>query len=410
VFRTIVQSYREAFSGLPRSVWLLATAQFVNRSGTMVLPFLTLWLIEERGFSPVTAGRALGLYGIGAMIGAIAGGYLVDILSPRRVMILSLLGAGAGFIILGRIESRHGLLGMLFALSLVAEALRPAASTALARSAAPGERVRAYALNRLAVNLGMTFGPTVGGFLAMRSYDWLFLVDGATCLLAAGLLRTFYRDEPRPREAGSAAAGIEAPRTPWRDGPLLVFLGLFTLYIVVLFQVFSTYPLYIHRDLGHSEGLLGILLGTNTLVIVAVEMVIVHRLRNVPPLKLIGPGCFLFCAGLALMPLGSGFAWLLFTVLVWTAGEMLALPFVETIVADRADERSRGRYLGMLTVSFALALVIAPVAGTWVYGHAGPAALWFGCGGVGAVLCLGFRALGERLGEPKGPAESAAGD
>jgi len=338
------------------------------------------------------------------MAGAFVGGHLANLVTPSRVTLTSLVGEGAGFMILDRLHTKPAILAMLFVLSLVAESLRPAASTALAHGAAPGERVRAYALNRLAVNLGMTFGPTAGGFLAMMSYDWLFLVDGVTCLLAAAFLAVFLRagrDADGGREAASSA--VAPSRTPWRDGPYLAFLGLFTCFIVVLFQIFSTYPLYIHVEQGLSEGLLGILLGTNTLIIVAVEMILVHRLKHIQPLTLVGPGCFMFCAGLAIMPLGSGFGWLLFTVVVWTMGEMLALPFVESIVADRAPERSRGRYLGMLTMSFALALVIAPIVGTWIYDHAGPAAVWHLCGAMGAGIWLGFRALQSRL---LGPVES----
>jgi MFS family permease len=53
-------------------------------------------------------------------------------------------------------------------------------------------------LRRLAVNLGMTFGPAAGGFLALYSYTWLFAVEGATCLFAAAAMHRMLPDEPVP--------------------------------------------------------------------------------------------------------------------------------------------------------------------------------------------------------------------
>lgn len=396
VIRSLRDTYRDAFAGLPRAVWLLSTAQFVNRCGTMVMPFLALWLTQERGFTTTQAASALALYGAGAMAGAYVGGELVDRVGARRVMVTSLVLGGIGWLVIGQLESRVPILAMIVVQSLASEALRPATSSAIAHAAASGERVRAYALHRLAINLGMTFGPTIGGFLAVQSYRALFIANGCGNVVAALVLWFLFR---RESSVPSVATEVAAPvsRSPWRDGPFLVFIGLMCLLLIALFQLNGTYPLYVHNDLGHSEAWIGVLFGTNTLLVVLFEMVLVHKLRGVSPARLVGPGAFLLCAGLALMPLGGSFAWLLFTVLVWTAGEMLAMPLIESIVADRADERSRGRYMGLLTMSFGLALVIAPLVGMPVYERLGPNTLWFACGTLGVLLWIGFAIVGARL-------------
>ena len=85
------------------------------------------------------------------------------------------------------------------------------------------------------------------------------------------------------------------------------------------------------------------------------------------------------------------------TVLVWTAGELLSLPLIEGFIADRADERNRGRYMGVLSFSFSLAFIVAPVAGTWVYQHVGPDAVWYACGAVGLLLWAALGALSKRV-------------
>ena len=391
----IREAYRQAFSGLPRQVWLLALVTFINRSGTLVLPFLALHLTEQRGFSAAAAGRALGIYGVGGMAGAYLGGRLCDRLTPRRVMALSLVGQGAGFLVLGLLRARPGILAMMFGLSIMGEAFRPATAAALVRESRPGEQARAFALNRLAVNLGLTFGPAAGGFLAGISYLWLFIVDGASCLLAAlFLLAAFRKEKPLPAPAGEAGPG----RSPWRDPVFLGILSLMTILGMVLFQIFSTYPLILHARYGFSEARIGLVLAINTLVISLFEMVLVHRLRDREPLRVAGLGCFLFCAGFALLPLGSSFAFVAATVLIWTVGEMLSLPFISGWVGDRAGRENLGDYMGLFTLSFSIALVLGPPAGTWVYQRYGGPALFYGCGVVGPLLWAGFALLAPRPG------------
>jgi MFS family permease len=396
VIRSLFDTYRDAFAGLPRAVWLISLAQFVNRSGMMVFPFLALWLTKEREFSTAQAANALALYGAGAIAGALLGGELVDRVGARRVMLASFLLSGVGWLVLGMLRSHALIFAMIVVQSVLVESLRPATSSALAHCAAPGERVRAYALHRLAINLGMSFGPTIGGFVAVHSYGALFVTNGCTCLAAGATLWFLFRNEPG-LTAPARTEDQPVSRSPWRDGPFLVFLALMATLAMVFLQINSTFSLYVNGDLGHSEARIGLLLGLNTVLIVLLEMVVVHKLRGVSPVKLLGPGAFLLCAGFALMPFDTSFAWLAFTVVIWTIGEMLALPLVESIVADRADERSRGRYMGLFTMSFGVSLVVAPVIGMWVYERLGPDPLWFSCGALGVALWIGFELLGSRL-------------
>jgi len=390
MLRTIARTYRDAFSGLPRPVWLLSTATLVNRSGTMVLPFLALFLTAKRGFTTTEAGQVLACYGLGGVAGSYLGGWLCDRFDARRVMGASLLLTGAGFLTLGRLERHAAIFGVIFFLSLVAEAFRPANSAALAAACPPAARTKAFALYRLAINLGMTLGPAVGGFLAARDYAWLFRVDGGTCILAAGFLWLFFRRDVRSVDAAEVRAAAAAERSPWRDGPYMALAGLMFLLALVTFQVISTFPLTLRSVYRFDESRIGLALAVNTLVIVLFEMVLIHRLGTRDPLKVTAVGSFLFCCGLALVPFGAGFAYVAFTVVIWTLGEMLSFPVLGGVVANRAGEANRGRYMGIFTLSFESAFVIAPLVGTWIYQRHGPRALWTSCGGLGAVLFAGF--------------------
>jgi MFS family permease len=393
LFRAIAASYREAFSGLNRAVWLLSVATLINRAGTMVMPFLVLWLTEERGFTTAGAGRALALYGIGGMVASYLGGWLSDRFDAPRVMTWSLSFTGLGFLLLGRLEGRIPILATILALSIAGEVFRPASSAALVQASGPAERTRSFALYRLAINLGMTLGPAAGGFLALYDYDWLFRVDGATCFLAVGLLWYIARKPLAAAEATPATAPAVPERSPWQDRPFLALLLLLFLLNMVVFQSVSTYPLSLRDLYGFAEDRIGLVLAINTLLIVLFEMVLVNAVAGYDPLKVTGVGAFLFCVGFALLPLGSTFAFAAFTVAIWSVGEMLSFPVVAGVVANRAGERSLGRYMGLFNLSFASGYVIAPLVGTWIYEHLGPRTLWFGCGVLGLLVWAGFHGL-----------------
>jgi MFS family permease len=412
MLRSIVSTYRDAFSGLNRAVWMLSVASLINRSGTMVMPFLVLFLTSRRGFTVTEAGQALAMYGLAAMAASYLGGRLSDRFGPIRVMTSSLLSTGLCFLALGHVQGRLAISALILLLGLVGEVFRPANLAALTAASPPADRARSFGLLRLAVNLGMALGPTVGGFLAFYDYGWLFLVDGVTCILSAGLLRLAF---PRGLVAASAAErpeGRATVRSPFRDRALLAMLGLMFTMNVVTFQITGTYPLSLRDLYGFSEARIGLVMAVNAVIIVLFEMVLVHRLAGRDPVRVSGVGAFLFCAGFALLPLGSSFAFVVFTVAVWTMGEMLIFPMVTTAVANRAPEELQGAYMGLLNFSFASAFVVAPLAGTWVYENLGPRTLWFGCGVIGVLVWAGFEVLAalslraRRAATPAAPREA----
>lgn len=396
--RAIRDTYKGAFSGLNGTVWLLALASLINRAGTMVLPFLTLYLTSERGFTDIQAGQALAVFGVGAMVGSYGGGWLCDYVAPRSIMVGSLVLTAAGFLLLERAETWPAILAALLFWSVVGEAFRPANFAAVAAVAEPGRITQSFLLIRLAINVGMTLGPALGGFLAMRDYHWLFRLDAFTCVLAAGLLAMAFRpvQAGRRKEGAEAAAGAPA-RSPWGDPFFLGLVVLFFVLATVLFQITSTYPLTLRDVYSFSEATIGVVLAINTLLVVLFEMVIVHSVREWNQLRLAGLGCLLFCMGFGLLPFGTGLgaplAYVAATVVVWSFGEMLSMPISSGLVANRADERSRGRYMGLYLLAFSLAFVVAPVIGTRIYQYWGAQTLWLLCGATGIPLWAGFYGL-----------------
>jgi len=197
IFNRLFHAYTKSFAGLPRDAWLLAAAVFINRAGSMVLFFLSLYLTQKMGFTISEAGQMISLYGMGALIGSYTGGWLSDRIGSIRVQMISLVLSAFGYVILGYMRQPIYIASMLFVVAIVAEALRPANNTAISEVSSPELRARGFALNRLAINLGVSIGPALGGFLALYSYHYLFWIDGLTCLAGFSLLLYFFKGKTR---------------------------------------------------------------------------------------------------------------------------------------------------------------------------------------------------------------------
>ncbi len=227
----ILNPYR-GLRGLPADVWIVAATTLVNRAGVMALPFLVLYLTEYLHVSPSLAGLAISTYGVGGMITAPLAGRVVDRLGSFAVMRASLALSGVVMLVFPLARSVWLLFVLTFLWSFVADATRPATMAALTSSASPERRKAAVAVNRLAVNLGMSIGPAIGGFLAQKSFPLLFIVDGTTSLAAAVLLSALLwwrgrSDRPeRAMDAPDAATRVAgAGSVVWRDRAALALFA-----------------------------------------------------------------------------------------------------------------------------------------------------------------------------------------
>jgi MFS family permease len=399
--RSIFHAYRAAFAGLSREVWLLAGALLVNRAGTMVLPFLSLYLTRDLGLTAARAGLIIGCFGLGSMIGSYVGGWLSDRMDPVRVQELSLIASGFGFLAFTRLESFVGLAVGVLVLAPISDAFRPALMAAVALRSPPEIRARAFALIRLAANLGMAVGPAAAGLLAVYGYVWIFVGDALTCWAAAVMLMVAL-DTDVQQVSTDRSQSQSACESPWRDAPFLVFMVLQVVLAMAFFQVWSTVPLYLRSFYGMSEKGIGLLLALNALLIVFFEMLLIRAVENRNRMRTVGFGAFLVCVGLAILPFGPGWWTAVTFMVVLTVGEMLSLPLTNAVVAERAGGSAVGRYMGVYTLSFSTAFVIGPVAGTAVYQNLGPSVLWFGIGALGVALWFAFAALSKPLQNRKG--------
>jgi predicted MFS family arabinose efflux permease len=373
--------------GLSAPTWWLAFVMFVNRAGTMVLPFMTVYLREKMNFSITEAGWEIALFGLGAIIGNFIGGKLTDQIGFSQVQFWSLFSNGVLFIVLGRMQTFWQIGACMFIIGSIGEAFLPANAAAIAFYSLPENRTRSYSLNRLAINLGFSIGPAVGGLL---SYQYLFWVDGLTCMLAALCLKAALppvvverKQHEHQEKTGSSA---------WKDKVYLRFAFFVFLTALCFLQMFSMLPIFYKEHLNFSKPVIGLLLGMNGLVIVIIEMVLVFKLEGKrSPVQYISIGAFLM--GLSYLMLNLPITGLLLAVCAMftiTLGEMLMFPFINTFWISRSSEHNRGQYASIYSMSFACAHVLAPSFGSQVVQHSGYSVLWYAVFILCTIASIGF--------------------
>lgn len=388
----VYRRYRAAFEGLPFELWVMALMMLVNRAGAMVLAYLTLYLTSEVGMTEASAGRMISVFGAGSIVGSYFGGRLVDRVGAIRVQTLCLLAAVPGYFLLPVWHNSWAITLNIFLLSLATEAVRPANAAVITKVTPPEDRARGFALQRLAANLGFACGGAIGGVLAEFDFRLLFYVDGGTTFAAACILLYYFRLRRLPGESSGASLAVN--NSPMSDRPFMLFMGLFMLSTLVFFQFISTYTLYLKDHYALKEWQIGSLFAVNTLVIVAVEMVLIDYVKLWPLLRTVGWGCFLSCLGFGLLPFGHSYAFAVLAILVMTVGEMLSMPLAAGYVANRAPEGGEGRYMGWWVMSIALAFVFGPMIGAAVY-QVDPDQVWYIALAVAFTVLVGYHLLPE---------------
>jgi MFS family permease len=385
---------------LPRRVWILSAAALVNRFGTMALPFLTLYLTSKLGWTAPRAAGMLALYGGVALVAGPYAGRMSDRFGAARVARLTLVGSGALALVFPLARSGASVAALTVLWALFSEAFRPANMTAVTESAPPELRKPAFALHRAAVNLGMSVGPALGGFLAAKSYNWLWFIDGATCLASAVILwRGLEELEPASaaeREEGPSASAL-------KDRAMLYFLAASLPVTLVFFQLEAGLPLFMTRDLGLSPAAYGMTFTVNTILIVLIEIPLNAATARWPHARTLGLGALLFAVGFGCYGLAGGLAGTLLATAVWTFGEMTLMPGGSAYVAAVSPDDRKGEYMGLYIMTYSVGFTVGPWLGTLVLERFGSGVLWGGCFMVGSLSAWLF----SRLREPH--AAAAAG-
>jgi len=354
----------------------------INRSGAMVLPFLSIYLNLELGFELTTCGIIMTFYGIGSVGGAFIGGVLTDRIGYYNVMLGSLFATSLAFLIVMNIESFYGLCLGIFSISFIADTFRPANLTAIEAFSKKENLTRSIGLVRLAINLGYAIGPFMGGYIShLLGYSFLFVFNGFSIFMAGVFFYYFFRTKKKRRTEKKNEIVQKKIKMPWTDWPYISYLLLFGITIIVFFQLIYIIPLFYKIGFNFDESFIGLLMAANGLLIFIIEMPLIYKIQEkFKPATLVAFGGALIALGVLSFtvianPIAASISFIVFV----TFGEMLSFPFSNTFALTFATDENRGKYMGLYTMTFSFAHVIAPIGWfkfadnygydmTWIFG------------------------------------------
>lgn len=361
--KTLFHSYITTFKGLSREVWMLTLVTLINRAGTMVIPFVTIYMKEELHFTYTETGAVMLCFGLGSVLGGFSGGFLANRIGHYKVMVSSLLLTGVAFVVLQYLNTLFELCVGIFITMLIADTFRPAMFVAVNAYSKPENKTRSVTLIRLAINLGFAAGPAVAGFaIETLGYGSLFWIDGITCTIAGFLLLSVLN--PKKSIVLDEATNPN-PKSVWSDLTTWIFLLAMMIFGFVFLQYFSTVPLFYREVHKLSELEIGLLMGLNGGFIFLLEMPLVKWLDSSkwtkPTLMMIGAGL----TGFSIIVLNTGVfaSVLLIGILFMTVGEMIAFPYSNSWVMERAKRGRMGSYMSMYTMAFGFSHVFGHFTG-----------------------------------------------
>lgn len=374
--KKLVFSYFNTFNGLSKEVWWLSLITLINRAGTMVIPFLSLYLTQSLDFSLSDVGWIMALFGLGSVIGSWLGGKLTDRIGYYKVMVISLLASGVSFVLLQYITTFIGFCVGVLVLMAIADMFRPAMFVALSSYSKPENRTRSITLIRLAINLGFSAGPALGGLIIFTlSYGGLFWIDGITCFIAGMLLLKILN--PRKAKVIEQVKVIN-PSEAYTDKAFMILLIGMTLFGLAFFQLLSTLPLF-YKDVHHlTEAEIGLLLGLNGFLIFIFEMPLIKWLESSKNSisKLILIGVLLTALSFIVINLTGWIGVLVIGMILMSFGEMIVFPFSNSFALNRSAKGNQGQYMAYYSISFSIAHIFGHSIGMNLVANLGYTSTW----------------------------------
>lgn len=374
----ILKLYLSSFKGLSREIWFLALITFINRAGTMVIPFLTIYLTTERNFSLEKIAWIMSFFGLGSVFGAWIGGKLCSKIGFYSLMFWSLILSGIAFVLLQFVASFWGLCGGVFIVMLLADAFRPASYVAINAYSSEENKTRSLSLLRLAINLGFSLGPAIGGFIIVNfDFSGLFWLDGLSCIMAGLVFLTLLNKKASNSQKEEEKQQIN--KSPYKDKTYLLLIFITFLIGFTFLQYFSTVPLFYKANFKLDEQGIGMLFFLNGFLIFLIEMPLVKYLErpSISIYKTITISLILLALSFLIIALFSWKVVPLLGILLMTFGEMFNFPFINSLAMQRGKRGNMGEYMALFTMAFSLAHILGHNLGLNLIHYFGFGTTWF---------------------------------
>lgn len=386
------------FRRFPRPFWILMGASFIDRLGGAVLfPFFALYVSARFEVGMTVVGGLFAIFAIASQVGGFIGGALADRFGRKSLVIFGLVVSALSSVAMGYVDDLAVFYIVAGLVGVLADMAGPAQQAMVADLLPEEQRAEGYGIWRVVANLAVMIGPLIGGFMATRSYLYLFWGDAITSIITAVII-FFALAETKPEGApghehepfGRTLAGYGRVL---QDGAFIGFLVASIFLNMVYIQMNSSLPVFLRDARGAPPTDYGIILSINAAMVVVLQFWLTRRLKQYPPLLLMALGGLFYLLGFGMYAFVYGLPLFILAMVIITIGEMIVIPIAQTLAALLAPEDMRGRYMAVFGLAWSIPWAVGPVLAGLVLDHRDPNSLWLWGGLFCAVAISGYLLL-----------------
>ena len=373
----------------------MAAVQLVMATGfSICIPFLALYLYQDRGLSMTLVGLIILGAGLCSAVTQAFGGALSDRFGRRPILIVA---SSISIFLYSGLAVLIGISAPVWAIAIAYVAgramltiARPVISAMVADFTSKEKLTEAYGILRIGGNLGWAFGPALGGYLAtFLPYGWLFGIAALACAVVFLIVFFFVHDSSH---WVSRSAGLRDVLPPAEDRIFLAFIGLSVLLFIAMGQMASTLSIFTVNMLGFSKAQFGLLLTLNGLIVIFFQYPMTVALRRVAKFRALILGSLLYVFGYLSLGWTTQFGWALVAMAVVTGGEIIHAPVSLSVIGELSPEDQRGRYMGLFGLSQTIGIAVGPLVGGLLLDAfpLNPELVWAPIASIALIAALGY--------------------
>ncbi len=374
------------YNDYPKTFWLVVLTSFIDVIGnTLLFPFFSLYITQKFGVGMTQAGIVLGSFSAFGLIGSMVGGALTDKFGRKSLILFGLVFSAVSTLSLGLVNEFSMLIPLSVVIGLLSNIAGPARQAMVADLLPEDKRQEGFGILRVVANMSWIIGPTIGGFIANRSFFTLFVLDALiSCVVA--VIFFFYISETKPasiEEQESILKTFAGYGIVLKDFAYLAFLFVSMLMGLVYQQLYNSLSVYLRDSHGIEPQGYGFLMSTSAITVILLQFTTTRLIKKRPAFLMMALGVFFYMIGFGMFGFVNAFWLFAAAVVIITIGEMVVMPTASALATNFAPEDMRGRYMAVFGLSWAIPATIGPTAAGLILDNYNPNLLWY----VGAAIC-----------------------
>jgi len=381
----------------PNTFWVLTLATFIDRmGGFMLFPFFSIYLMDHFTATFTQVGFLFMLMSVGNILGSLIGGAITDKIGRKKIIIFGLVMSGLGSILMGLVNQLEVFYLLAILLGILGSIGHPARQAMIPDILSPEQHSQGFAILRVAVNISATIGPILGGFIAVRSYMALFIIDAISSVITAIIVA---RSIPETKSQVIIGLETETPSfgktlkgyfSVLQDRVFMAYILISTIMILIYMQMYSTLSVYLVARQAFTPQMIGWLMSINAFMVVTLQFWITRKFSKMALLKVMAVGTLCYGVGFGLFGVVNSVYLIFIAMAIVTFGEMITLPTSQGVVAKFAPEDKRGRYMAVFSFSWTVPNLFGTLVAGNIMDKYNPNWVWYGCAILAAIAITGF--------------------